>query len=63
MSAPSITPVLPYAHGVNLAQTLVNGNPNLGLSYVPPPGAVVVILIIRVSPDRYIYIYKNDIRF
>ena len=59
MSAPT-TNLLTQAQGASLAQTLLNGDPRLALSYVPPPGAVVVILIIRVSPDRYIYIYKND---
>ena len=60
MSLIPTTNILTQAQGASLAQTLLNGDPRLALSYVPPPGAVVVILIIRISPDTSIYIYENE---
>ena len=39
---------------------LLNGNRHLAYSWIPPPGAIVFILLIRVSPNEYIHIYMND---
>lgn len=39
---------------------LLNGNYQLAFSWMPPVGALVVFILIRVSPDTWLIIYKND---